>query len=392
MTSNSKEYKLIIEEEPGVNLTPTPPEQTINIKKTQTQPSFISIMTAGSTLPILTYCGASILMTVTNKYVLSGYDFNMNFLLLCIQSIVCVCLLQVFKLFNLVTYRELDYVISQKWFIIAMMLVAMIYTGSKSLQYLSIPVYTIFKNLTIILIAYGEVLWFGGAITRLTMASFLLMVLSSIIAAWTDVTSAVTEATTYTLDVGYLWMGLNCFSSAAFVLIMRKRIRSTGFKDFDTVYYNNLLSIPLLLIMSLIVEDWSSSNFEKNLPIEIRQTLITAILFSGISAFAISYTSAWCVRVTSSTTYSMVGALNKLPVAASGMIFFGDPINFGNVSAIIVGFFAGIVYSVSKSAPQRPNKQNSYLPMSASSHSIREANSANEMNHTNVSIEQKGSS
>ncbi|CAG8433881.1 7016_t:CDS:2, partial [Diversispora eburnea] len=170
MTLNSKEYKLIIEEEPGVNLTPTPSEQTINIKKTQTQPSFISIITAGSTLPILTYCGASILMTVTNKYVLSGYDFNMNFLLLCIQSIVCVFLLQVFKLFNLVTYRELDYVISQKWFIIAMMLVAMIYTGSKSLQYLSIPVYTIFKNLTIILIAYGEVLWFGGAITRLTMA------------------------------------------------------------------------------------------------------------------------------------------------------------------------------------------------------------------------------
>ncbi|CAG8612754.1 1531_t:CDS:2, partial [Diversispora eburnea] len=197
--------------------------------------------------------------------------------------------------------------------------------------------------------------------------------------AWTDITSVVTETTAYTLDVGYLWMGLNCFSSAAFVLIMRKRIRSTGFKDFDTVYYNNLLSIPLLLVMSFIVEDWSSSNFEKNLPIEIRQTLITAILFSGISAFAISYTSAWCVRVTSSTTYSMVGALNKLPVAASGMIFFGDPINFGNVSAIIV-------------APQRSNKQNSYLPMSASSHSVREANSANEMNHTNVSIGQKGSS
>lgn len=35
--------------------------------------------------PILSYCGSSILMTVTNKYVLSGLDFNLNFFLLCVQ-------------------------------------------------------------------------------------------------------------------------------------------------------------------------------------------------------------------------------------------------------------------------------------------------------------------
>lgn len=36
-------------------------------------------------LPVLAYCGSSILMTVMNKYVLSGTDFNLNFFLLCIQ-------------------------------------------------------------------------------------------------------------------------------------------------------------------------------------------------------------------------------------------------------------------------------------------------------------------
>lgn len=34
---------------------------------------------------ILAYCGSSILMTVTNKYVLSGVDFNLNFFLLAVQ-------------------------------------------------------------------------------------------------------------------------------------------------------------------------------------------------------------------------------------------------------------------------------------------------------------------
>lgn len=61
------------------------------------------------------------------------------------------------------------------------------------------------------------------------------------------------------------------------------------------------------------------------------------MIFSGASAFAMSYASAWCVRSTSSTTYSMVGALNKLPIAASGILFFGDPATFANVTAIIIG-------------------------------------------------------
>lgn len=36
-------------------------------------------------LPILSYCGSSILMTVTNKYVLSGFGFNLNLFLLAVQ-------------------------------------------------------------------------------------------------------------------------------------------------------------------------------------------------------------------------------------------------------------------------------------------------------------------
>lgn len=65
---------------------------------------------------------------------------------------------------------------AKKWYPIVVFLVAMIYTGSKALQYLPIPVYTIFKNLTIILIAYGEVIWFGGSVTSMMMVSFSLMV------------------------------------------------------------------------------------------------------------------------------------------------------------------------------------------------------------------------
>jgi GDP-mannose transporter len=46
---------------------------------------------------------------------------------------------------------------------------------------------------------------------------------------------------------------------------MRKRIKVTGFKDWDSMFYNNLLSIPVLIIFSLLVEDWSVASFSRNL-------------------------------------------------------------------------------------------------------------------------------
>ncbi|ORE04238.1 hypothetical protein BCV72DRAFT_251377 [Rhizopus microsporus var. microsporus] len=362
----TKEYKVVIDQEEAENSHYGHNQQTV------VAPSGIKLSpTARAILPIASYCFASILMTVTNKYVLSGYEFNMNFLLLTIQNLVTVFLLVVFKFFNLIKFRDFDKDEARKWLPVAVSLVGMIYTGSKALQYLRIPIYTIFKNLTIILIAYGEVLWFGGRVTHLMLISFGLMVLSSVIAGWADISETLSEIVQLdTTIAGYFWMATNCITSAAFVLYMRKRIKLTNFKDFDTVFYNNILSIPFLIIPSFIFEDWSAENLAINFPSDIRQQVVTAMIFSGASAFAMSYASAWCVRTTSSTTYSMVGALNKLPIAASGILFFGDPATFGNVTAIIVGFIAGIVYSVAKTSPNStPQNNKEIIPMSSSSQS-----------------------
>lgn len=121
---------------------------------------------------------------------------------------------------------------------ISLLLVGMIYTSTKSLQFLSVPVYTIFKNLTIIVIAYGEVLWFGGEVTPIALLSFGLMVLSSIIAAWADIQAALSggydaSVSVSTLNAGYAWMGMNVFCTASYVLTMRKVIKKMNFKDWD---------------------------------------------------------------------------------------------------------------------------------------------------------------
>jgi GDP-mannose transporter len=46
---------------------------------------------------------------------------------------------------------------------------------------------------------------------------------------------------------------------------MKKKIKQMGFKDWDTMFYNNLLPIPLLAIATFLMEDWSWANLEVNL-------------------------------------------------------------------------------------------------------------------------------
>lgn len=142
------------------------------------------------------------------------------------------------------------------------------------------------------------------------------------------------------------------------------------------MYYNNLLTIPILLVASILVEDWSSANIQKNFPPEQATTVAVVMIISGLSTVFISYTSAWAVRVTSSTTYSMVGALNKLPVALSGLVFFDAPVTFGSVTAIFVGFVSGLVYALAK--VRQNSKPKNVLPtsnvaVSASSQSMRDS-------------------
>ena len=62
----------------------------------------------------------------------------------------------------------------------------------------------------------------------------------------------------------------------------------------------------------------------------------------------------------------MVGALNKLPVAVSGMVFFGDKVTLGSVSAVGTGFIAGLVYALAKLQQGRTDKgknENGGIPM-----------------------------
>lgn len=57
----------------------------------------------------------------------------MTFLLLCIQSLVCVMCVALVKQAGIISFRDFDTQDAKAWFPISFLLVSVIYTGSKSL-------------------------------------------------------------------------------------------------------------------------------------------------------------------------------------------------------------------------------------------------------------------
>lgn len=266
---------------------------------------------------LLCYCLTSIGMILINKLILSSYQFKMNFFVLTIQSAVSLGLLEIFCLLKISSRQPFSYEYAKRWLGVSFLLgsrlfikriVFMIYSGSKALQYLSIPIFTIFKNFTIIGIAFTEwALFEGPRVTSLMLFSFSLMVISSVVAGWADINALKTDANMNNCLLGYIWMFLNCTATGSFTLKMKANIKLVKFKDFDTVFYNNLLTLPIVLTLSLIFE-WPEAlklyqkYFANPEPKEL-YWLIFSILISGASSFGISFSSAWAIRVCSSTTY-----------------------------------------------------------------------------------------
>jgi len=116
--------------------------------------------------------------------------------------------------------------------------------------------------------------------------------------------------------------------------------------EFSMVFYNNLLTLgPSLVLMVCFGElrtlplqpAWQSGGF------------LGALAVSCLLGFFISFASLWFLSTTTPTIFSLVGSLNKVPLAFIGMVLFHDPTTPSNIAAICIGLVAGVFFARAKS-------------------------------------------
>jgi GDP-mannose transporter len=296
------------------------------------------------------YSSFSIAMTLVNKIILTTYGFPYPMILLLIQNSTCVVLLWLARQAGVAQFESINLSSLVAWVPLNILFVLMLLTGFWSINLLSVPMSTIFKNSANVLVTVGDYLFYGRSSSPGIKLSLVLMLLGAVMAGRSDLEFNAT---------GYALATLNCFITAAYVLYMPRAIKDSRLNAFGRVYYNNLLSIPLVVVVDAAVFGDMQNMLLASEPSFAGKgslQLYLFILLSGCIGFFLSHTSFQCVQSTSPTTYSMVGALNKVPLAFLGIVVFHTQINEQGATFILVSLAAGVLFAYSKSVEQQSQK------------------------------------
>jgi GDP-mannose transporter len=297
----------------------------------------------------LAYSVTSISMVLANKLVLSSYNFdfpNVLLLLQCVMSLSCVYCA---RYLGLVEIDRIERTKLIQWFPVNVFFLLMLLSGFYSLKLLSVPMLLVFKNSNNVFVTCGDWLFFSQPISRGIVMSLVLLIAATLLSAKEDLEFSVN---------GYLWTFLNMFASTGYVLYLRYAMSRTKLSQIGMVVHNNFLSVPLVLLADFLTKDDIRRCFYtmEGLHFFYDPTFFALFLFNGIVGSLLSLASFLCVQTTSPTTFSMVGALNKVPLALIGVYLFGAKLTTMGAVYVALSLCSGAMYGLAKVQQQQEAK------------------------------------
>ena len=278
----------------------------------------------------------------SNLTAISLFSYNhlipgdLNILLVVFQAVVAVVSVELCKKMKWVDYPSFDMATARQWAPLNVFFCFMLFTGMAALQHNSVPMVTIFKNVTNIITTFGDWYFFGSNAENLVILAFGIMLTGAVAAAWHDIEVS---------WVGIFWMVLNCLATSGYVLYMKFATKNVKLSTFGMVFYNNLLCTVFLFPAALMRGEISM--FFSTQAIHTFD-YFTKNLFAGFVGFFLNFASLNCVAVTGPTTYAIVGSINKIPVAFLGYFLFDSVITKETWFFISVSMAGGFLYSYAK--------------------------------------------
>ena len=263
-------------------------------------------------------------------------DGDLNLLLVVFQAITAVICVEFSKYAGWVDYPNFNMRTAQLWAPVNILFCGMLFTGMASLEHNSVPMVTVFKNVTNIMTTIGDCIIYGATVELLVIAAFGIMLAGAVMAARND-----TEVT----QAGLFWMLANCVCTSGYVLYLKYATKSVKLSKFGMVFYNNVLCSLFLLPVTLM-----NGEIKTFLGTSSLHTVeyATKNAFAGFVGFFLNFASLNCVSQTGPTTYAMIGSLNKVPIAIMGYYIFDSAISEETWTFISISLAGGILYTIAK--------------------------------------------
>lgn len=289
------------------------------------------------------YFMASVCLSLTNKAVFSRDDFDFPLSVLASQALVTVTLLFAGSQMRLSPAVHFDAQLARRMAPITLLFVSMLWTSSKALRYCSVPVVTIFKNLSVVAITVYERAVYSDRSSVGVVLSLMCMLAGSLVAGAGDLQFS---------SVGYSWMLLNVICTVCHLAAVRAWLRHTASSTAKT-FHNQLFALGIFAVAAVMDGEWRPYGpsqlpaFPSRLA-AMPHSFQAGFLLSTVLGLLINIASFWALQVTSGTTYSFVGASNKIPSAVLGHFLFSSDLTTLGWLGVIFGLASGLGFAVSK--------------------------------------------
>lgn len=280
------------------------------------------------------YVLANIFMSLSNKAI--AFTSISSYQLVLYQCVFTVALVWIGGVVGVVYYKPVKYRHLKRWVFPSLGFVAMLVSGQASMRRFTVPMITLSKNFTLVFIALGDRVLFDHRLTWGAGWLLGLMFTCSLVAALSD----------FIVDrTGYVWLTVNVLAGTYYVLAVRYEMKRSALSDFTLVYYNNLVTVTLLAPALLFAE---VPNRLDLFFIPLSPSYVSLWLLNGVGSFLIGLSSFWVIRHTSATTFSMLGALSKLPLSVAATYLFPSDMPGLTVSMVALGLCAAVAYTWQK--------------------------------------------
>lgn len=290
----------------------------------------------------LAYGLISTSITFFNKAVLSVFKFPYPITLTLAQVIFAIICSYIMKRWGLISYADFDRRNVKKMLFPGVLFAVQVVTGLAAMVTVNVPMFGVLRRFTTFVVWLFELIFQNKRTPHDESLSLFVMLGGAVVAGVGDLTFDM---------VGYVLIALNCVLTAAYLVSINVTGKETGLNSFGLMFYNNVVSLPVLLVASLLTGELRQALHSPDLG---KMWFLISFIASASLAFLLNYAIFLCTTVNSALVTSVTGQMKTILTTVIGLFMFGDVIiTVTNSFGLLLGVLGSVWYSYIKYAQQQ---------------------------------------